>query len=197
VKGIILTLTKRFSDNWTATIDYTLQSAKGNASDPSATRNALLGGAQPEIQLIKLDQDQTHTFNATFSYSSEDNWGFSFIGQYGSGFPYTPTQSLNISALLTNSEIKPSYINVDMRAYKDFQIEMMKLSVFLRVYNLFDIKNQVGVYNDSGTADFTIDEFLRRQQNLPAIVNTLDEYYRNPTMYSEPRRVEFGTTLFF
>ncbi len=197
VKGIILTVTKRFSDNWTATIDYTLQSAKGNASDPSATRNALLGGAQPEIQLIKLDQDQTHTFNATFAYTSEDDWGFSFIGQYGSGFPYTPTQSLNISALLTNSEIKPSYLNVDMRAYKDFQLEMLKFSVFLRVYNLFDIKNQVGIYNDSGTADFTTEEFLRRQQNLPAIVNTLDEFYRNPTFYSEPRRIELGTTLFF
>lgn len=197
VKGIILTLTKRFGANWSATIDYTLQSAKGNASDPAATRNALLGGNQPEIQLIRLDQDQTHTLNATFSYSSEDNWGFSFIGQYGSGFPYTPTQSLNISALLTNSEIKPQYFNIDMRAYKDIQFDFMKMSIFLRVYNLLDTKNQVGVYNDSGTADFTIDEFLRRQQKLPELVNSLDEFYRNPTYYSEPRRIELGTTLFF
>ncbi|MEP0861911.1 MAG: TonB-dependent receptor [Ignavibacterium sp.] len=197
VKGIVFTLTKRLSNNWSATIDYTFQSAKGNASDPAATRNAIAGGAQPEIQLVRLDWDQTHTVNATFSYTSEADWGFSLIGSYGSGFPYTPTQSFNLSALLTNSELKPSSFNVDLRAYKDIQLGFMKISFFTRVYNLFDIQNQVNVYNDSGTADFTIDEYLRRREGNPELVNTLDEYYRNPTFYSEPRRMEVGATLFF
>jgi outer membrane receptor protein involved in Fe transport len=198
VQGIVLTVTKRLSDNWSATIDYTFQSAKGNASDPAATRNQIAGGEQPEIKLIKLDWDQTHTLNATFSYASQDNWGFSFIGQYGSGFPYTPTSSLNLSTLLTNSELKPRSVNFDMRAYKDFVFGDYRLSLFARVYNLFDIRNEVNVYNDSGTADFTIDEFLRRNDDNPdELVNTLDEYYRNPTFYSEPRRVEVGATIFF
>lgn len=198
VKGIVFTLSKRFSNNWAATIDYTLQSAKGNASDPAATRNQIVGGERPEVQLIRLDGDQTHTVNMTFSYSSRDNWGFSFIGTYGSGFPYTPSQSLNISALLTNSELKPTTTNVDFRAYKDFQIaDNFKLSVFARIYNIFDIRNQLNVYGDSGSADFTLDEFLRRQENRPELVNTLDEFYRIPTFYSEPRRIEIGTTLFF
>ncbi len=136
--------------------------------------------------------------NATFSYTSQDNWGFSFIGQYGSGFPYTPTSSLNLSTLLTNSELKPRSVNFDMRAYKDFVFGDYRLSLFARVYNLFDIRNEVNVYNDSGTADFTIDEFLRRNDDNPdELVNTLDEYYRNPTFYSEPRRVEVGATIFF
>jgi len=197
VKGIVFTLTKRFSDGWSGTIDYTLQSAKGNASDPAATRNALVGGALPEIQLIRLNQDQTHTINVTFSYASE-NWGLSMIGNYGSGFPYTPNQSINLSTLLTNSETKPTYVNADFRAYYDFKImDSYKISFFTRIYNLFDIRNEVNVYGDSGTADFTVEEFLRRQQNLPVIVNTLDEWYRVPTNYSEPRRIEFGATLFF
>ncbi|MCK7516449.1 MAG: hypothetical protein MZV64_01340 [Ignavibacteriales bacterium] len=42
-----MTLTKRLSNNWSATIDYTFQSAKGNASDPAATRNQIAGGEQP------------------------------------------------------------------------------------------------------------------------------------------------------
>lgn len=197
VKGIVFTLTKRFSDGWSGTIDYTLQSAKGNASDPAATRNALVGGALPEIQLIRLNQDQTHTINVTFSYAAE-NWGLSMIGNYGSGFPYTPNQSINLSTLLTNSETKPTYVNADFRAYYDFKImDSYKISFFTRIYNLFDIRNEVNVYGDSGTADFTVEEFLRRQQNLPVIVNTLDEWYRVPTNYSEPRRIEFGATLFF
>lgn len=197
VKGIVFTMTKRFSDGWSATLDYTLQSAKGNASDPAATRNALVGGALPEIQLTRLNQDQTHIINVTFAYAAE-NWGLSMIGSYGSGFPYTPNQSINLSTLLTNSETKPTYVNADFRAYYDFKImETYKISFFTRIYNLFDIRNEVNVYGDSGTADFTVEEFLRRQQNLPAIVNTLDEWYRVPTNYSEPRRIEFGATLFF
>jgi len=202
VKGIILTVSKRLSNNWSATIDYTFQIAKGNASDPAATRNQLVSGAQPEVQLVRLNWDQTHTLNGTFSYTSEDNWGFSLIGTWGSGFPYTPTQSMNISNLLTNAELKPTTFNVDLRAYKDFMFDPIRLSIFARVYNLFDIKNQNSVYNDSGTADFTLDEFLRRQQNLNISsygnkIPSLDEYYRNPGMYSEPRRIEVGATIFF
>ncbi|MFO7525864.1 MAG: TonB-dependent receptor [Ignavibacteriaceae bacterium] len=197
VKGLVLTVNKRLSQNWSATIDYTFQSAKGNASDPAATRNQIAGGEQPEIQLIRLDWDQSHTVNATFSYSSQDDWGFSLIGSYGNGFPYTPSQSLNISSLLTNSELKPSSLNVDLRVYKDFTLGPIRLSIFSRVYNLFDISNEVNVYNDSGTAEFSIEEYQRRLEGNPELVNTIDEFYRNPTYYSEPRRVELGATLFF
>ena len=197
VKGLVFTLTKRLSNNWTATIDYTLQIAKGNASDPATTYDQVKAGNQPEIQLIRLNQDQTHTLNATFSYSSPDLWGFSLIASYGSGFPYTPSQSQDISSLLTNTETKPAFYNVDMRAYKDFEMGAYKLSLFLRVNNLFDIKNQVNVYSDSGSADFTLSEYLDRNRNLPTYVNSLDEWYRVPTNYSEPRRIEFGATLFF
>ena len=198
VLGVVMTLTKRLSNNWSATIDYTFQKAKGNASDPAATRNAIAGGEQPEIQLVRLNWDQTHTLNFTFSYDTPDLWGFAFIGRYGSGFPYTPEFSLNVSSLLTNSEIKPSFFNVDLRAYKDFMIGSSRLSLFLRVFNLFDIRNQINVYNDSGTADFTIQEFLRRNDDKPDfLVNSLDEFYRNPTFYSEPRRVEIGASFFF
>jgi hypothetical protein len=198
VIGVVLSVTKRLSNNWAATIDYTFQTAKGNASDPAATRNAIAGGQQPEIQLVRLDWDQRNTLNFTFSYDTPDLWGFAFIGRYGSGFPYTPDFSQNVSSLLTNAGLKPSTFNIDLRAYKDISFGGdLRLSLFLRVFNLFDIRNEVNVYNDSGTADFTIDEFLRRQQGSPVLVNTLDEFYRNPTFYSEPRRVELGASFFF
>jgi outer membrane receptor for ferrienterochelin and colicin len=197
VRGIVLTVSKRFSGGWAATVDYTLQTAKGNASDPAATRNQLVSGQQPEVQLIALNWDQRHTLNVTFSYTADAHWGFSAITQYGSGFPYTPTQSMNISDLLTNSEFKQPTLNVDAKLYKDFYVGDLRLSLFARINNLFDIKNQVNVYNDSGTADFTLDEYLRKRQGLPAVVNTVDEYYTNPTFYSEPRRVEIGASIFF
>jgi hypothetical protein len=197
VRGIVLSVTKRLSDNWSATLDYTLQAAKGNASDPNATRDYLVSGKLPEIQLVRLNWDQTHTLNATFSYTSPDLWGLSFIASYGSGFPYTPTEAIAISDLLTNSELKPSTINVDLRAYKDFMIGALKITIFTRVYNLFDTKNMLNVYNDSGVADFTQDMYLRQLAGQTKIVNTVNQYYANPTFYSEPRRIEFGASLFF
>ena len=198
VIGVVLTVTKRLSNNWSATLDYTFQQAKGNASDPDATRNQIAGGEQPEVKLLPLNWDQTHTLNFTFSYVSEELWGFSFIGQYGSGFPYSPTFSLNVSSLLINSELKPSSFNVDFRAYKDIEIDNLRFSIFTRIYNLFDFRNQTNVYNDSGTADYTNDENSYRANNGNiVIVNSLDEYYRNPTYYSEPRRVELGVSFYF
>jgi len=195
VKGIVLSVNKRYSNNWSSTIDYTLQVAKGNASDPAAVRNQLVSGEQPEVQLIRLSYDQRHTVNFTWNYRSEANWGMSIIGKYGSGLPYTPSQSLDLSKLLTNSETKPTTFNMDARAHKDITFGNTQLRLFARIYNLFDIANELQVYNDSGTADFTLAEHLRRQQDLPEIVNSLDRYYRNPTFYSEPRRVEIGLSI--
>ncbi|MEJ2635767.1 MAG: TonB-dependent receptor [Calditrichia bacterium] len=196
VRGVVLTVEKRLSGNWSAKLDYTLQTAKGNASDPAATRNHRISGEEPEVQLIKLDFDQTHTVNATFSYVSKDDWGFSIIGRYGSGMPYTPRQSINISKLLTNSEIRPANINVDLKAQKDFLFGRQRIMIFARILNLFDFKNQLQVYDDSGSADFTIDEYTFQHQNVPVLVNSLDEFYRNPLFYSEPRRIEVGMSFY-
>ncbi len=198
VKGLVVTLDKRFENNWSGKIDYTLQFAKGNASDPNETRNQIASGQQPEVQLLSLDWDQTHTLNVSLNYSSPLHWGASAILQYGSGFPYTPSQSMTLSKLLNNSEKKPYTLNADVRFYYDFILsENIRLSLFARVYNVFDIKNQLNVYNDSGTANFTIDEYYRNRDDNPDIINSVDEYYRNPNYYSEPRRVELGLSIYF
>lgn len=196
VKGIIFSLNKRFSNGWAGTIDYTLQSAKGNASDPNAVAEQRRDGNEAEVQLVPLNWDQTHTVNVTFSYA-QNGWGFSFIGTYGSGFPYTPSQSENLTKLLTNSLKKPATFNLDMRAYYDIQFDWFKINLFARVYNLFDIRNETDVYTDSGTADFTLAEQLRREDNSLEYVNSLDDFYRNPTYYSEPRRIEVGLSIYF
>ena len=198
VKGIVLSVTKRISNHWAATLDYTLQSAKGNASDPNATIKSYTEGNRPEMQLVSLNWDQAQTVNATFSYAGDGNWGFSLIGEYGSGFPYTPSESLDLSKILTNAGLKPSTFNIDLRAYKDFDIGDNRLSIFLRVYNLLDTKNMTNVYNDSGVADYTIAEYLALTNGNPTnLVNSVQDYYNNPSYYSEPRRIEFGTTFYF
>lgn len=196
VKGIVLSVNKRFSSGLAATLDYTYQVARGSASDPTEARNARNGGALPEVQLVPLSWDQRHTLNATVSYTTP-HWGMSFISQYGSGSPYSPRRTEDITALLTNSQLKPQFFTLDGQAHYTLSLNPYRFVFFLRVFNLLDIKNEVGVFNDTGRAGFTTDEDRTLRINPPQYVNSVQDFYRIPTFYAEPRRVEFGVNLEF
>ncbi len=196
VKGIVLTVNKRFSDGLTATIDYTYQIAKGSASDPQESRNAVAGGSQPEVQLNPLGWDQRNTLNVTISYA-EKNWGASSIAQYGSGTPYTPRSSQDISTILTNTQNKPQFFNMDIRAYYEIPFDILKCVVFARVFNILDIRNETNVFDDTGRAGFTTDEARVKATNPKEYVNTIEQRFTLPIMYSEPRRIEFGVNVEF
>jgi hypothetical protein len=62
---------------------------------------------------------------------------------------------------------------------------------------LFDILNEVDVFDDTGTATKTYDEDRARQSGVREYVTSITDFYNNPNKYSEPRRVEFGTTIEF
>jgi hypothetical protein len=196
VRGLVLALNKRFSGGYAASLDYTYQIAKTTNSDPEAARNAVAGGSLPEVQLTPMDWDQTHTVNTSFSYGAS-SWGFSLIGQFGSGTPYTPRSSEDISSLLTNSEVKPSYLNIDARAYKDLNLGPAKVTLFLRVFNLLDRLNEWNVFDDTGRAGFTTDQRRAEITNPGQWTNSIADWYTNSTHYSEPRRIEFGVKYNF
>ena len=196
VKGVVFTLTKRFMDGFGATVDYTFQVADGSASDPQEARNAIAGGALPEVQLVPLAWDQRHTLNFSLSYSAPA-WGASLIGQYGSGTPYTPRRSADVTSLLTNSQTKPVYLNLDIRAYYMFELDPVRMTIYARVLNLLDRLNETGVFNDTGRAGFTTDQARTEAINPSQRINTIDQWYTIPTFYSEPRRVELGFKVEF
>ncbi|MBN2416314.1 TonB-dependent receptor [bacterium] len=196
IKGVILALNKRFSGGFGASVDYTFQIADGTNSDPEQARNALAGGSLPEVQLVPLNWDQTHTVNASFTYGGR-NWGASVIGQWGSGLPYTPRASTDLSTLLVNSQRKPGTVNVDLRAYYDVSLPFGNGTFFVRVFNLFDTLNEINVFNDTGRAGFTTDQLVAERSNPILSVNTLDQWFTNATHYSEPRRIEVGFTYNF
>ena len=199
IKGFVLTLRKRFMQGLSANIDYTYQVAKGTASDPQDSHKAVEAGKLPEVQLVPLSWDQTHTVNMTATYTAP-TWGLSLIGQYGSGLPYTPLITKDISTILTNRGTKPFTYNIDLNAYKTFRIDHLSFTAFLRILNLFDTLNEVNVYTDTGRAGETIDERNARLalgEGGGEWINTLDEWFTNATHYSEPRRIELGITVNF
>ncbi len=196
VKGFILSLYKSFSGGLSASFNYTYQIAKGTASDPQQMRNALVAGILPEVQYVPLNWDQRHTVNLNLNYSSS-KWSFSLIGNYGSGLPYTPRHSIDISEVLTNAEKKPYTYNFDLRMAYRFRLLKFNFEYYMKIYNLLDHLNEVGVFDDTGRAGYTTDLIRAKKQNVQEYVNTLEDFFLIPTHFSEPRRIEMGIKVNF
>lgn len=196
VKGITLSLEKRFIGGMGATLDYTYQIAKGSASDPnSAFENAQ---ANPPIesnkQLVPLDWDRTHSLNFTLTLGVPDDYIASFIGRLGSGLPYTPSLQ-NQRTGLENSDNRPAFYDVDFYLTKYISLPGYRFSVFLKVFNLFDTENEINVFGDTGRAGDTLE--LTRNQTAPRGVNTTKEYFTRPDFYSSPRQIVIGADFSF
>jgi outer membrane receptor protein involved in Fe transport len=196
VKGLVLSLNYFSTDGLSSNINYTIQQAKGTASSPSQAWNAAQGGSIAETYMIPLDWDQLHTLSTILSYS-KNNYGISLIGKIGSGLPYTPLSSTNISSLIQNSDKKPLTSTFDLKSYYIFSIGSVGLQVYFNIFNLFDKLNQSSVYNDSGVANYTTYKQTAINQNTGEHVNTIQEWFDNETYYSNPRRIEIGVKYDF
>jgi hypothetical protein len=79
--------------------------------------------------------------------------------------------------------------NFDLKAEKTFEISNIKLSAFLYIFNLLDTRNEYGVYGSTGRADSDLNtKFAGDVVGL----HTIDDYIRNPSMYSAPRQIRLG-----
>lgn len=196
VKGFTISFEKRFSDGFGASLDYTFQIAKGDASDPNDAFNK--AQASPPIesnkQLVPLNWDRHHSLNFTITAGVPGDFIASAIGRLGSGLPYTPSL-INQRTGLENSENKPTYFNVDLYLTKYVELLGKRFSVFLKVYNLFDTANEVDVFGDTGRAGYTLE--LTRAQEAPRGVNTLQEFFTRPDFYSAPRQITLGAAINF
>lgn len=194
VKGFTISLEKRFGGGFGATLDYTYQVAKGNASDPNDAFDKVQANPPIEInkQLVPLNWDRTHSLNFTFTGGVPGDYIASFIGRLGSGLPYTPSLQ-NQRTGLENSDNRPGIFNVDLYVTKYFDFGGNKLSVFLKIYNLFDTANEPDVFGDTGRAGYTLE--LTRNQQPPRGVNTLQEFFTRPDFYSAPRQIILGASV--
>ena len=196
VRGLTFSLEKRMSNGLGANIDYTFQKAEGNASDPNDVFEN--SQASPPIesnkQLTPLDWDRTHSLNFTVTLGQPGDYIASFIGQIGSGLPYTPAFQ-NQRTGLENSDNKPTFFNVDFFLTKYLKFRNNKASIFLKVFNLFDRANERDVFADTGRAGSTLE--VTRAQQAPRGVNTVEEFFTRPDFYTPPRRVVVGMSYSF
>jgi len=196
VRGLTVSFERRLVDGFGATLDYTYQIAKGDASDPNEDYNKAQSSPPVETNkaLVPLSWDRRHSVNATLTLGTPNDFVASFIARLGSGLPYTPSL-INQRTGLENSSNRPMFYNVDVYCTKDFTFSGMHFSIFLKVYNLFDTANELDVFGDTGRAGYTLE--LTRAQEAPRGVNTMAEYYSRPDFYSSPRQVLVGAAVGF
>ncbi len=183
VRGFTLSLDQRGPGPISTSLDYTLQTAVGNASDPRETANRAEAGEDPRPRQVPFNWDQRHTLNGTLIWFVPDNFAVTAILRLASGQPYTPSISTGFGAdLEDNSGRKPQYTTVDLRLEKFFVTGGMSWTGFLRVFNLFDQHFTNGfVYGDTGSPFYTLDPVQQRNPN--------------PDRLNPPRRVEIGVSF--
>ncbi len=200
VRGVTVSLDMRPVNNFSMNLDYTYQVAEGSNSDPNEEFYAMQTQAEPTKMIIPLNWDQTHTLNGAFTYAS--SWGgLSLLGRYGSGLPYSPSisvasrQGQNLSTgLRKNSRRKPTNITFDMKLHKSLKMGNLRAILFANVYNLFDRKNELDVFGDTGRANNTL-EATNVAETEGVRVNTIDEYLVYPHFYSAPREILIGLEI--
>jgi outer membrane receptor protein involved in Fe transport len=179
VSGVTVSITQRPVNNFGFTIDYSLQYADGNSSDPRETADRQLGGEDPRPRDIPFNWDQRHTLNLTALYQVTNDFSISTIIKYASGQPYTPEPIGFLTQQEHNSGRKPNNTTVDLRAEKYFDFNFLNFSVFLRVFNVFNQDYANGdVYSDTGKPNTS----LTLMYGQPI----------DPNRFAAPRRIEFG-----
>jgi len=174
-------------------IDYTFQSATGNASDPlDESKNQ---ETDPPIQSEKkrrpLNWDQTHSLNLSTT-TTQRGYHISLIGRLGSGTPYTRESPFSNNRIL-NGERKPMTLTFDLNVTKDLKFGGVGLAPFLKITNLFDRKNNKEVYKSTGSADYDNAMLFIDYRGY----GTKEEWYIQPNYYDQMRRVTLGCSFIF
>ncbi len=205
IKGLTFSLTKRRSaeDMLGISIDYTFQVAEGNDTDANDFFIDLSSGRQSEKIPVPLAWDQTHTLNATVTFGKLSDWNVTLVGRLGTGLPYTPEISTRQIYLTTNSGRKPSQADVDLLAEKSFKFSSVAVTLFVKVFNLFDTLNERLVYASTGRATYSLDQTkgpAKQVDEYAAAIpgaHTSQEYFNRPNYYQAPREVRVGMSLEF
>jgi outer membrane receptor protein involved in Fe transport len=197
VFGFTVALEQRGGQFLTTTLDYTYQLAEGNSSDPNDvyTKSTTTPPTEITKQLIFLDWDRTHSLNLTATVHNKDIWNIGIIGKLGSGFPYTPELEGYYPSQENNERRPPTY-SFDLNMAYTLKVKRIKTTLFSNIYNVFDIRNAVDIYKDTGSADYSIDEHFYTD-DMVRCVNTVRDYYYRPQYFSAPRRVVVGAKVEF
>ncbi len=185
VIGFTVTVDHRHLGPASLSLDYTWQLAQGNSSDPRETATRASAGEDPRPRLVPFNWDQRHTFNATVSFVKPGAYSASAVLRAASGQPYTPIIESGFGGgLEDNSGRKPAAFLMDVRAEKPLGFGHPDVSIFGRVFNLFDTR-----YFNGSVFPSTGSPYYSRFPTSDAAS------LADPGRFYAPRRFEVGITL--
>ena len=240
VKGFNLSYDMRRTGNLSLNLAYTLQFADGTGSDANTSRGLSSRGIQRALFPMSFDERHRLTGIVDYRYASGKAYngprvgGLDILANMGlnvttvavSGRPYTAAldpQAFGAAGnkgSLNGSRL-PWNFRVDARIDKSFDLtkegasRAIGLNVYLRVSNVFDRRNIVGVYRATGSPQD--DGYLASAQGqgllnsdqfknidgtvnsglLDAFLNSYNWRLLNPDNYSLPRRIFMGAIVNF
>ena len=232
VKGFTVQYDLRRIQNAQLQLAYTLQFADGTGSNPESQRGLTTRG---NIRtLVPLDFDERHNLQGILDYRFESgkayngpriggvdilaNFGANFLFNAVSGRPYTAKLRANrfggtgtVGAI--NGNRLPWRFNVDVRFDKSFNLSAagkkpLDLNIYLRIANLLNQKNVIGVYSFSGSPEddgylptaegqSTIQSVVSQGKNPQAYQDAYSWALLNSGNYTLPRRIYVGALLSF
>ena len=197
IKGTTLSLYQRGDGPISWTIDYTLQFAKGSASNPTDAFNRFQAGLEPTIKLRRLDWDRRNVLNNTLTYRTNIGLTISAISSLQTGTPYT-TLRRDRTSFIDNNEDKPVWFNTDMRLYYKPVKLSQDVQFFLQIDNVFDTRAQWSVFNDTGVS-YESERLadIQRGNSIPGGLNSFEEFIYNQSMEGPPRTVKAGLRYTF
>jgi len=191
VKGVDLSLVKRFNNYFSGSIDYTYMIAKGNNSQPLGGYVSAFTKEEIPHQEYFLDFDQRHNLATNFSFYIPGDHGvfsdlnFNFIFRASSGLPYTPYVDPTVR-IDVNSARKPWTSTFDFRLQKQFPVSVLSLAWFLEITNLFNNENVLFVYSRTGKPF---------DNGEPGLVGSSPDANYNPANVGPPRTITTGIQI--
>lgn len=232
VKGFTLQYDLRRIQNAELRLAYTLQFADGTGSDANSQRGLTTRG---NIRtLFPLTFDERHNIQAIFDYRFDSGKryngpriaGKDILALFGanlqmsavSGRPYTARQRAErfggsgfLGAI--NGSRLPWRFNLDLRLDKTFDLvsnvkNPLSLNVYLRVSNLLNQKNVIGVYSVTGSpyddgylataeGESVMRGVVEQGRDLDAYLAAYSWAMLNPGRFTLPRRIFVGAALQF
>ena len=198
VKGVEVSLKKRYSDYFSGSIDYMYSVAKGNNSQPLGGYVDAVTKEEIPHQEYYLDFDQRHDIAVNLNLGIPRDKGPEVLGfrplsdvnvnlimQAASGLPYTPYVDPTVR-IDPNSARKPWTSTVDIRVSKKIWFSTLAALLFLDVTNLFDSENVRYVYPRTGKPYDT---------GVSGLVGSSPDADHNPSHVGPPRIITAGLQI--
>ncbi len=156
--GLDFKLTKRLSNNWSARFSYSYSSIMGTLDWYDYISNQYYSPNRGE--LYPLDWDVPHDIKLSGRYELPWKMDFSMIFRYQSGYPYTKYhwnflggRPDKVWDTAKNSKRVPDLHSMDVTLGKAFDWgTRYSLKLYLKVYNLYNQRNVVEVFPNTGHA---------------------------------------------